>query len=89
MGINQTIGTLADTLYVDPIIDGKIDEYYSKRLPKSKKLGSIKELIAYKDFYESVSCLFVEGVEFMTKDEIYEAIKSDWKKAAEVVRQVA
>jgi len=34
----------------------------------------------YYEFYDSVSCLFAEGVEFMTKDEIYAAIKKDWAK---------
>ena len=34
----------------------------------------------YYEFYDSVSCLFVEGVEFMTRDEIYAAIKKDWAK---------
>lgn len=77
--INQTIGTLADTLYVDPTCDGEIDEYYAKRLPKSKRLGTVKELITYKEFFESVSCLFTEGGEFMTRDQIYAAIKKDWQ----------
>ena len=34
----------------------------------------------YYEFYNSVSCIFVEGVEFMTRDEIYAAIKRDWEK---------
>ena len=34
----------------------------------------------YWEFYNSVSCLFAEGVEFMTKSEIYDAIKKDWAK---------
>ena len=28
------------------------------------------------EFYNHVSCLFAEGVEFMTRDEIYESIKN-------------
>ena len=31
----------------------------------------------YRMFFESVSCLFAEGVELMTKTEIYEAIKKE------------
>lgn len=34
----------------------------------------------YWEFFNSSSCLFVEGVEFMTKSEIYDAIKKDWAK---------
>ena len=86
--LHQTIGTLADDLYVDPTCDGKIDEYYAKRLPKSKRLGSVKELMAYKEFFESVSCLFAEGVEFMTRDQIYDAIKEDWQNVMNTTRQV-
>ena len=42
-----------------------------------------KELIVedgkkYRLFYESVSCLIVEGVEFMNKIELYNAIKKEW-----------
>lgn len=37
----------------------------------------------YEDFFNSVSCLFAEGVEFMTKDQIYSAIKADWNKFRE------
>lgn len=32
------------------------------------------------DFYDSVSCLYVEGVEFMDHEEIYQAIKAAWEK---------
>jgi len=34
----------------------------------------------YRMFFESCSCFFAEGVEFMTKTEIYEAIKKEVKK---------
>jgi DNA repair exonuclease SbcCD ATPase subunit len=34
----------------------------------------------YRMFFESVSCLFAEGTEFMTKIEIYESIKKEVKK---------
>lgn len=87
--LKQVIGDLADTLYVDPQIDGKIDDYFAARLPKNKKVGHVKELIAYKEFYSSVSCLFAEGVEFMTKEQIYDAIKSDWQETVEKARLLA
>lgn len=39
-----------------------------------------KQVDKYFEFYNSVSCLFAEGVEFMTKGQIYDAIKKDWGK---------
>ncbi|HAR38655.1 MAG TPA: hypothetical protein DCS09_08850 [Porphyromonadaceae bacterium] len=86
--LNQVIGELADTLYVDPVIDGKIDDFYASRLPKSKRLGSVKELIALKEFYESVSCLLVEGVEFMDREELYLAIKGEWVKTNAIIAKL-
>ena len=71
---------------VDPIIDAQIDEYFAKRLPKSRKLGSIKELIIHREFFDSCACLFAEGVEFMTKEQIYQAIKEDFQKAVVALR---
>jgi hypothetical protein len=40
----------------------------------------------YYEFFNSVSCLFAEGVEFMTKEEIYRAIKVEWQKVCEKTR---
>ena len=40
----------------------------------------IREYLRLKEFHSSVGCLFAEGVEFMTKVEIYDAIKSDFQK---------
>lgn len=34
----------------------------------------------YYKFFESVSCLFVEGVELLTKDQIYNTIKLEWEE---------
>ena len=42
-----------------------------------KQLDDLKK---YKEFFENCSCLFAEGVEFMTKTEIYEAIKKEVKR---------
>jgi hypothetical protein len=47
-------------------------------LEASKK--QVDDLKKYKEFFENCSCLFNEGVEFMTKTEIYEAIKKEEKK---------
>lgn len=44
--------------------------------------GQLRPKCKYYEFYDSVSCLFAEGVEFMTRDEIYAAIKKDWAKMA-------
>lgn len=35
----------------------------------------------YRVFYDSVSCLFVEGVEFFTKEELYQSIKKEWEES--------
>jgi hypothetical protein len=48
---------------------------------KIEVLGKqVDDLKKYKEFFENCSCLFNEGVEFMTKTEIYEAIKKEEKK---------
>lgn len=39
-------------------------------------------IIAY-DFYSAVSCYFAEGAEFMTKIEIYDAIKKEYTNLVE------
>lgn len=41
----------------------------ARQLDKSKKAIS---------FYDSVSCLLAEGVEFMSKSEIFDAIKKEY-----------
>jgi len=45
--------------------------------PLPKECTSCK----YHAFFDSVSCLLTEGVEFMTKDQLYEAIKKEWRKS--------
>jgi hypothetical protein len=44
------------------------------------RLNRLEEVEKYRMFFESCSCYFAEGVEFMTKDEIYEAIKKEVKQ---------
>ncbi len=51
------------------------DEYYKTKC-------ELKQCEYYK-FFASISCLFTEGVEFMTKEEIYDCIKKEWKVLAE------
>jgi len=43
----------------------------------------VDDLKKYKEFFENCSCLFAEGVEFMTKTEIYEEIKKEVKRLEE------
>jgi len=40
----------------------------------------------YKDFFESISCLLVEGPEFHTKIELYDAIKSEFERHTKLLR---
>ena len=50
---------------------------------KCKKCGAdfnSEEGDKYYQFFSSVSCLFSEGVEFMNKIQIFDAIKRDWEK---------
>lgn len=84
---NQTAVTLATELIVDFDKNSEIDKYYSKRVPMSKKIGNVKDMIVHREFFESVGCLLSEGVEFMTKEQIYQAIKEDFNKAVTALRQ--
>ena len=49
-----------------------------------RRLNEIERLTAradkYRQFADSCSCYYAEGVEFMTKAEIYEAIKREVKQ---------
>lgn len=42
--------------------------------------AQVEKMKKYKFFFESCSCLFAEGVEFMTKTEIYDQIKKETKQ---------
>ena len=50
----------------------KLKEHYDKHI--SSKLKK------YYDFYDSVACLIAEGSEFMTKAELYDAVKREHGK---------
>lgn len=60
-------------------IDEEAEELASQPLNDLLCVNNRYECRFFK-FYDSVTCLFAEGVEFMAKDQIYDAIKSDWKK---------
>jgi hypothetical protein len=47
---------------------------------RNELLRRLDEADKYKMFFTSISCLYAEGPEFMTKTEIYEAIKKDVKR---------
>ena len=47
---------------------------------KNKTPAKTNDMQKYKEFFNSCSCFFAEGVEFMTKEEIYEAIKKEVKR---------
>ena len=49
-------------------------------IDKNKECQEVKNYKIYKEFYESVSCLFVEGTEFHRRETIYNSIKAEWKK---------
>jgi hypothetical protein len=84
--LNQVVATLDDVLYIEPTTNGQVNQHFKNKLPKNKRLASVKELIAYRDFFESVSGLFVEGVEFMTKQELYSVVKQEWEHTISVLR---
>jgi hypothetical protein len=44
------------------------------------------EINTNSEFFNSVTCLFAEGVKFMNKSELYDAIKGKWQKALEAKR---
>jgi hypothetical protein len=44
----------------------------------------IRNYLKWRELYTSITCLFAEGVEFMDKAQIYDAIKKDWQKTLPV-----
>ena len=65
--IFKSLGTTKQTAYVQ-----RLEEI------NRQKQALIVELEGYQNFHESVSCLFAEGVEFMNKIELYNAMKEEW-----------
>ena len=73
----ELIGTFLNT----SILSSFDNSYHDKCCElMGELLSRLKRGEKYKLFFESCSCLFAEGVEFMTKTEIYEAIKKEVKK---------
>jgi hypothetical protein len=66
----MNIYKLSNEQLIDYIIDGHNTDEPRKELVMRLNRGD-----KAKQFLDLVSCLYSEGVEFMTKTEIYEAIK--------------
>lgn len=49
------------------------------------KCEMIRNYLRNREFHNSVSCLFVEGVELMSIKELYKAIKAEWNRTLPVV----
>ena len=54
-------------------------EIYLLKAEIKRLEAEVERTKKYKMFFESCSCFFAEGTEFMTKAEIYEAIKKETK----------
>jgi hypothetical protein len=58
-----------------------LEEELAKAYKKIAELeAQVAKMKKYETFFLSCSCLFAEGVEFMTKTEIYEQIKKETKQ---------
>ena len=53
---------------------------WSEREIKAQKEMPQKKLESYEEFASRVSCLIAEGSEFMTKVQLYDAIKNDFNE---------
>lgn len=69
---------LSNKVIVQLFAESKDDKsWYEYR---DELLRRLEERDKYRAFFESCSCLYAEGAEFMTKTEIYEAIKKEVKR---------
>jgi len=64
-------------------------EWVKTRIEEEKMPDDLKRESVYSAFFSLVSCLFVEGVEFMSKLEIYHAIKQDWEESIMKLQKLA
>ena len=74
---------LSNEQLIDDLIDGHIlghPLFRSTSVLRKELLSRLEHGDKTRMFFESVSCLYAEGVEFMTKTEIYEAIKKEVKR---------
>jgi hypothetical protein len=74
---------LSNEQLIDDLIDGHIlghPLFRSTSVLRKELLARLERGDKTRMFFESVSCLFAEGVEFMTRTEIYDAIKRETKK---------
>ena len=59
-----------------------------KKWTKDIYKNSVAKAKLYEEFFESVSCLLVEGPEFHTKLELYDAIKREHDQYIKKLREV-
>jgi hypothetical protein len=74
---------LSNEQLIDDLIDGHIlghPLFRSTNVLRKELLARLEHGDKARMFFESVSCLYAEGVEFMTRTEIYEAIKKEVKR---------
>lgn len=60
-----------------------VQEYlreWSEREIKAQEVMPQKKLESYEEFASSVGCLIAEGSEFMTKEQLYDAIKNAFNR---------
>ena len=81
--INQLETGKQKTIYINQLEkenENLKTAYQDMGVERDVAIVAYENLKKYKLFFESCSCLFAEGVEFMTKTEIYESIKKEVKK---------
>jgi hypothetical protein len=74
---------LSNEQLVDDLIDGHIighPLFRSTSVLRDELLSRLERGDKTRMFFECCSCLFAEGVEFMNKSAIYDAIKRETKK---------
>lgn len=74
--INMNDASQELTQFGDDAEDLAFELAYTRYALSKKETETAK----LKNLYDSMACLFAEGVEFMTKSQLYDAIKSEWKK---------
>ena len=74
---------LSNEQLIDDLIDGHIlghPLFRSAAVLRKELLLRLSRGDKTNMFFNSISCLFAEGVEFMTRTEIYDVIKRETKK---------
>lgn len=82
MGIFSSVPETCEKCGATIMCDGgfETEPLHNCKATSPDKNCTVKTNCKFYRFADSVSCLFVEGVEFLTRDEIYNAIKREWKE---------